>query len=387
MKVYNAFLKIAKKNIGTIIMFIAISVGISSITAKFGSRSNTEEIFNSTKVETAVVDRDHTATSQAIHDYVAETQILVEIQDDKEVFQDELYYRNITNIIIIPENFETDLIAGKDPQIQCITVPGSFYGTYIKMQLDQYLNLIRNYLSLDVTPEDAQVKALELMNQKVPVTMQHEEHASTTVPPYYNYFQFMPYAILGIMISILGMILLAFNTSDLRKRNICSALSLRRQNTQLGLGCFTLAMIVLLILYIIPCILYGTDMLSDSNYIYLILNSISCMLVGTALGFLTGTISKKDEHVAIFSNMFALSLNFLGGIFVPLSIMGDDIQKIIRFIPTYWYSTTMDILTANTTLTQDKVNHVLFALLVQCVFAIAIFGITLVITRQKSKSE
>ena len=34
-----------------------------------------------------------------------------------------------------------------------------------------------------------------------------------------------------------------------------------------------------------------------------------------------------------------LSFAFLGGTFVPLTILGDEVAKVGRFIPNYWYST------------------------------------------------
>lgn len=384
MKVFNTFFKITKKNIGTIIMYIAISVFITTVTAQ-QSPNNDYESFEDTSINLAVIDRDHSTTSQGIQSYLGSTNRLVELKDDMEVFQDELFYRNIYLIIIIPENFEADLIAGKEVTVQSIEVPGAYSSIYVGIQLEQYLNTLKNYLTLDIDPTTALLKTSELMSQQVDVTLQTKETAVTEVKDYYRFYNFMPYAIIAIMTSILGTVLLVFNQEDLRRRTICSAVSLKSRNTQLALGCCILAVGILSVLTIIPIVIYGTECFTDPNFIYLILNSVAMMLVATAVGFFVGTISKKTEHIGIWSTGLSLGLNFLGGIFVPLSYMPEKVINISKFIPTYWYSTTSTILSGNSIIKGDNLKDVLFGILIQCAFAIVIFGITLIVSRQKSQ--
>jgi len=51
-------------------------------------------------------------------------------------------------------------------------------------------------------------------------------------------------------------------------------------------------------------------------------------------------IGKKggSNTTAFVTNIIGLSFSFLGGTFVDLTVLGDKVNAIGRFIPNYWYS-------------------------------------------------
>lgn len=384
MKVFNAFFKITSKYKFSVIIYIVVAVVISSLSSQ--NNPNKEiTAFVSSKVDMAVIDRDHSVTSQGIYQYLDGIHNLEEIKDSKEVFQDELFFRNIEYILIIPENFEQDLIAGKDVKCESIEVPNSMSGIYVNMQIEQLMMLLRNYLTLGIEPQEALSKALLLVDQSSKVTIEEEETTTTIIPKYYNFFALMPYPLLAILIGTLGIILLVFNQEDLKKRTICSALSLKKRNLLLSIASFIVSFGVLLILLVIPLFLHGTDMLSNPLYKYLVLNAFAFLIVAMSVGFLAGIISKKGEHVSIYSTSISLILNFLGGVFVPLSLMPDKVIIISKFLPTYWYTQAIESIAKNRILEGKSLDNVLFSIGIQFIFAIVIFGVALVISRKKAQ--
>jgi ABC-2 type transport system permease protein len=383
MKVFNTFFKITYKNKFTFILYIIIFVAISSMTSQ--NNPTQVESFESSKVSMAVIDRDHSVTSQGIYDYLDGIHNLVEVKDSKEAFQDELYYRNVAYILIIPENFEKDLIAGKEVNCENIEVPGSISGIYVNMQLEQVIKILKNYLTIGIEPQEAWNKTLTIVNQNTKVTVDVEETTATSIPKYYNFFAIMPYPLLAILIGALGIILLVFNQEDLKRRTICSSLSLKKRNSQLAIASFIISFGVLIILLIIPFFLYGSEMLSNPLYKYLLLNSFAFLIVSMSIGFLAGIISKKEEHVSIYSTSVSLFLNFLGGIFVPLSIMPEKVVFFSKFLPTYWYTQVIEVLAKNRVIEGKSLDTVLFSIAIQFAFALAIFGIALVISRKKAQ--
>ena len=46
---------------------------------------------------------------------------------------------------------------------------------------------------------------------------------------------------------------------------------------------------------------------------------------------------KKAETVSMVSNVIALGMSFLSGVFVPIEFLGDGIIKVAHFLPAYWY--------------------------------------------------
>ncbi len=67
----------------------------------------------------------------------------------------------------------------------------------------------------------------------------------------------------------------------------------------------------------------------------------ACVFDGAALGivFLIGQVMKKAETVSMVSNVIALGMSFLSGVFVPIEFLGDGIIKAADFLPAYWYIT------------------------------------------------
>lgn len=384
MKVFNTFFKITKKNIGTLFIYLVIFFGVSILNAMFGN-NNQVESFESAKITMAVIDRDQSTSSQGIRNYLSQNHYLKELKDDKEVFQDELYNNNVSYILIIPKNFQQDLIAGKEVKCENIQTPNSFSGMYVNMQLEQYLKLLKNYLSLDVDPEIAVEQTLSLTSQNTQVSMRVKETTAHEVPPYYAFFALMPYPLAAILISMLGVILLIFNKEDLKKRMICSSLTLRKRNFQLALASLLISFIVLLLLIVLPLVIYGTGMFANPIYKYLVLNSFAFLFVAMSLGFLAGTLSKTDEHVAMYSTSFSMLLCFLGGVFVPLSLMPEKVIYFSKLLPSYWYTQGIEIMQKNRIIVGETYHNLMCNIGIQFLFAIVIFGISLVISRQRAQ--
>ena len=87
------------------------------------------------------------------------------------------------------------------------------------------------------------------------------------------------------------------------------------------------------------------------------LNSFSCMLVALALGYFTGMISENAVALNGINNVLSLGLCFLGGVFVPLEMLGNGIVSIAQFLPTYWYSRINGILRDYGEIEQRAVAH------------------------------
>ena len=62
------------------------------------------------------------------------------------------------------------------------------------------------------------------------------------------------------------------------------------------------------------------------------------------MAFLSVLPLKASVLSSIVSTVVSLGFAFLGGIFVPLSYLGDGVKMIGRFLPTFWYSTSLDAL-------------------------------------------
>ena len=111
------------------------------------------------------------------------------------------------------------------------------------------------------------------------------------------------------------------------------------------------------------------------------LNMLSFLVVSLGLVFLLGQTVKKQEALSMISNVVALGMSFLGGIFVPLELLGDGIVKVAHFLPSYWYITAADF--ADKYKAGESLEQFFIKLLVQLLFGVALFSIGLAYSKVK----
>ena len=79
----------------------------------------------------------------------------------------------------------------------------------------------------------------------------------------------------------------------------------------------------------------------------------------------------------------SLGMCFLGGVFVPLEFMGNDVKAVSQFLPVYWYEKANDILADFGHLTASAKGQFLQAIMIQLVFAAAFVCLVLVVEKYK----
>ena len=62
------------------------------------------------------------------------------------------------------------------------------------------------------------------------------------------------------------------------------------------------------------------------------LNLLAFLMVALGIVFLIGQVMKKAETVSMVSNVIALGMSFLSGVFVPIEFLGDGIIKAAHFM-------------------------------------------------------
>ena len=104
--------------------------------------------------------------------------------------------------------------------------------------------------------------------------------------------------------------------------------------------------------------------------------------MAVAITFMVAQLCKKSEMLNMWSNILGLGMSFLSGIFVQRSLLPDGVVKLSKCLPTYYYiNVTEELRYFNGSLSKN----VWQSMIIQLLFAIAIFGIALVIIKAKEK--
>ena len=184
------------------------------------------------------------------------------------------------------------------------------------------------------------------------------------------------------------MVLVAFKKKEIVRRMNSSATSLKSQNVQLLLVFSIFGIIIWLLSLIIAFFMYGRiEFLNSPNIGLYILNSFVMTITALTIAYFIGMIVKKTEMVNLIVTPVSLGISFISGVFVELSVLGDTVKKIGRFLPVYWYEDLNDMLSTYSELSKSQLNKVYTNLLLQLLFAVAFIGGALVVTKYRREEK
>ena len=378
MQVYNTFFKILYKQKVQIIMYISI-FALISLLASSQMESNSEQNFQESVYKVAIFDYDNTSASDTLTDYISSKHTLVSLSEDtNETLQDEIYNRNAQCVIRIPEGFEESL-TNQDTakKLEIVAIPGTVYANTVEAQLNAYLKNVNSYLSAGFTLDEAMTSTESLMKEELSVSLLDASSDGSFSSMYY-FFSYIPYVFMAISIVAFGPILVVFNQRVVRDRIRCSSYRLTKTNIELLLGMVTSGIALCSIFSLLAFGSFHNELFTLKGALY-ILNMFCFTTITLSITFLIAQFVKANTALSMVANVIGLGFAFLGGVFVPLDLMGENVLQISRFLPTYWYILGTQIIDG---VTKTSDLTVLFQyILIELAFTTSFIAIGVVATR------
>ena len=377
MPVFKCTLLLLKKNFVNIAIYLTIFIFLQIM---LSNTSPASIDISNISLDITVINADNSEAGEAIKNYLGETHNLVELPNEKELLQDQLFYRNTEYILIIPEGFEESLSLEKPIPLQSMKVPNSYSATYIGMQVDRFMRYLNTYLTLGTSLDESIKKTNEALQTEAEVHLLQGytgEHKRI-----YSYYQFLSYIIIGISITAVSSILVSFNKEEINRRTESSSHRLLYKNLEMILSCILFAFSCWIVFTSIAAIMYSEDVFSEQG-LYCMLNSLAAFAVSFAIAFLIGITSKTSLVVTILANVLSLGMSFISGVFVPQEMLSDGLLSFARFLPVYWYINVNNAL-ADSAIVGDTLKSIVReGILVQMSFFCAIIVLALTITKYK----
>lgn len=381
MTVYKCHMKILKRNLGLVIMYLAIFFSITMF-IQAASRKEGLNDYQQTRISIAICDRDHSALSDGLIQYLSNIHQVSMIQDDLAVMQEELFYRNVEYIIQIPENFYDSCILQGTP-LSVTRIPGSYSSYYVDQQINSYLNSVKTYMAAGFSLSEASSVSVEQNTATVHLLENTGNNSGT--PAYTYYFRYIPYLFLGSLCYSMGYILMAFRNEDIRKRMAASSVSLKRQNLEGFLAMFTVGIGLWLISMSGAVLLFKKDFCSLPFISYYLLNSLLILVISLSLAYLTGLFVKNSDMLNGLSNILSLGMCFLCGVFVPMNVMNPRVLKVSQFLPVYWYEKVNDLLGSYHVLPTNRISDLWKYLGIEFLYAIAVLTVIMAVSKYKKQ--
>lgn len=387
MQVYRAFFKVIKRNLPQLMIYVIVFLFFAVLLSSVNS-SPVNTSFSETKKNMVFINNDiNSELVKGLENYLGKKANFVNIENNTKKLLDALFFRKVEYILKVPKGFTDDLINGKDTQLEKIIVPDSASSIYIDNIINKYLNTAKIYINNieNITLDELISYINNDMSQTTQVNVNSNDRQSTwedSIPYFFNY---LAYSLFAILILGVGAVMLVFNNTDLKKRNLCSPIKLRSMSLQLFFGNLSFAFFTWFILVIVSFIKYGSYMFT-ANGLLLLLNSIIFTSAVLSISFLIGNLVKSNGAMSAATNVVSLGCCFISGVFVPQALLGDTVLNMASFTPAYWYVKNNNEIVNIVNFNLENLMPIFYNMLIVIGFAVTTLAISLVVIKQKRLS-
>lgn len=382
MPVFKTYMKVVKKNLFMALIYTGIFV---LLVFMFSNTAEPAVKFEDVRLGVCVIDEDNTQASKALTDYIASTNELVDIENNKDEILDALYYTRADYVLTIKNGFEEKIGAGEtDNLLTNYQLPDSYDGIFLDNKINHYISTLSAYALTESDISSAIAKTAETLSEKTEVIVETFSEGKTESGDYIYklafFFTYLPYGLISVLISVLTVVLIKMNGKEISARTNSSSTPALSQTMQILLGSLVLVLAVWLVFMVVGVVING-GMYTGKAW-FAVLNGFIFTLVSAGIAILTATLTNEARYVAMIANVVPLAMSFLCGIFVEQSLLGENVLAVSRFLPAYWYIKASDMLAFTTEATFDSAEF-MSCLGIEALFAVALFALILLVRKYK----
>lgn len=380
MIVFKTFFKILNKCKFVVIMYTVLLISFGAFNFK---TSDSTTNFVATKPDVLVINNDkNSKLTDNLINYIDKNCNIKDIENDSEKINDALFYRDISYVIYIPENYESDFLNALNPTIQ-IKSTGDYNSSYAEMLLTRYIKVANIYVQKTNNIDEI----VENINNTLSKTIKTEINSKVDTNKLSKatfYYNFANYSILAGCVYVVCLVLSIFKDENINKRTTISSMNYKKFNRNLLLSNFLFAIFLWLLYVILSFILIGNIMFTTNGLLYII-NSFIFTILALILAFLIGNLNLNKNAINGIVNVIALGSSFLCGAFVPVEYLPKMVLNIAHILPSYYYINTNEILQTLDTFSFKSMKQILINSLIIILFSVLFVIITNIISKKKRK--
>lgn len=389
LKLYWKLVKSCRK---PLMIYFSIFITVFFIYASFLGDSKQTTIFQEVEPDIVWIDHDQSEASNALKSYMQDIAEIKDVGDTKKDHEDALFYGFVSFIVEVPEGFEDNLLAGKDTNIACTSRPDEVNASMLEMKIESYLSTMYIYHESDPALKVSQLneKARQSVDTKLDISMRSNEELNISQTLRSGFFNYASYIFMALTMLSVGLIMTTIFKSNLQKRDLVSPISSNKRNFSLFVANILFGSALWAVFMVVIMFLPNSDMWTLQGFFYglnLYIYGMLCVSVGFLFSCLLSNKAHVGQALNGLTNIVSLGSAFLGGAFVPQSLISESILTISHFIPTYWYVKTNDTLANLNDFNGQQFYDILSYMGIEVLFLIACFMIALLIMRNRKTQE
>lgn len=343
----------------------------------------------------ALVDRDGSDVSAGLAEALAKTDELVSVEDEPLELQDALACGRVDAVLIVPAGFGDELMAAareaRDlPELEIATGSDAQAAALAGQRASRWTSLVTAHAALESGADGAAAvnAALTTTNLEPTVEVLESNKESSAASRLAFYLTFSSYTLTSSVIVVAGVVLAALGEADVRRRQLASPVSSWRMGLGSIAGCGVLTLGVVAWVIAVGMANSGADALLPNAAPQVTLALVSFLvfsLVPLALAYTLAQCGFGEEALNAIANLGGMVMSFLGGAWVPLSLLGAGVQAVARFTPTFWMYDAVTCALGARTVTPQVLATVGVDLGIIALFVAAIVSVGLVVSRLRMR--
>ncbi len=375
MTVFKYFIKSALRQKWVIIGYTAIFYMLSIIN---GANTESKEIaFIETSLNIGLVDESNSELSLGLIQYLEQKNTMTKMENDLDYIKDNIFLEVVDAVILIPEDFQT-LVENKQEAIEIIRDDRKMGPLQIENQINKYLAFANAKYSqgrFDLSEINT------ALNQEVEVELLKGDKASQSTGAsiwFRYYYNFTSYIIIAIYVTVIGLIMVDFNSKEIQDRMNISSKRFLKFNFEMYLGQVVVGLLITTVFVLGSIILKGkhigeVDFLKHVINVYVFSFAILCFT------FLINNITTSRFVINGVSTVASLGTSFISGVLVSQEFLGEKVLAMAKFFPTYYFVRINEM-------SVNSLGQIRYELLMQVLFGIVFLSLGLYFGKIKQKS-
>ena len=339
----------------------------------------------------AWIDRDDSAVSRGVEEALAQTDELVLCEDEKAALQDALACDRVDAVFIAPAGLGDDLIdsarSGRELPALEVAAGSNMQATALASQrASRMASLVASQAAIEPQMNISQIVAnvQNLAGIRTNVESIEATQGNSAASRLAFYLTFSSYTVTSSVVVIAGVVLAAMSEPEVRHRQLASAVSSWRSGIESIAGCAALTLGVCAWVAAVGIATSGAAasfaQLAPQNCLALI-SFLAFSLVPLSLAYALTQCGLREEALNAIANLGGMVMSFLGGAWVPLSLMEPGVQAAARLSPTFWMHDAVTRSLEAPSMTPQLIGAVGIDLGIIALFAAAITSAGLVASR------
>lgn len=376
MQVFKLFLKIVKKNLFLVCIYLGVFAVVTTILIA-GIKSSSEN--TNTTLNAYVEIEEENADVSTFMAFLEPKINKVELNNNSKV-DDALFWEDIAIYIKIPKDFYAKVLRNEEALI-IKSSPNSMDSYSLISEINQYFNQVKENIRLNLCSEqEALAFTKTKLDKAAEVDIQMTKESNFTGVS--SMFNMGVYIICSLTLLIVGLVSFELRTTDISRRLNISPLSIGKRNILLTICYAFFSILFVGLVTIVGFIVFKEDMVPRVGYY--IFNSCLFGLTMVCLALLLSSFFKSSIAFNCVNVIFPLATAFICGCFVDFSLMPEFTKVIAHIFPNYY------IVIANSYIQSCSVFEwgEYFKIIWPCFLFIAGYiALTIGITKHLAKSE